>query len=84
VLFRSSEPKPPPQAPADLLAALAADETAHRHFEAFPPSQRREYIEWVTEAKRAETRARRLAVTVEQCAEGKALHWRYERPRKPA
>lgn len=81
--IRKSEPRPPPEPPSDLLDALAAEPAALARFQAFPPSQRREYVEWITEARRADTRARRLATTVAQCAEGKALNWRYERPRKP-
>ena len=36
-----------------------------------------DYVEWITEAKRPDTRARRLARTIDQLAEGKALHWKY-------
>lgn len=46
-------------------------------FEAFSPSQRREYAEWVAEAKRPETKATRVAKTLAQVAEGKALNWKY-------
>ena len=44
-----------------------------------PPSHRREYIEWITGAKQAETRARRIAKTIEQVAAGKSQNWKYER-----
>ena len=71
--------KPPLRAPADLTRALAANVDAKRHFDAFPPGQRREYIEWLTEAKRPETREKRLAQTIEWLAEGKRRHWKYER-----
>ena len=47
-------------------------------FDAFAPSHKREYIEWITEAKREETRAKRLAQAVEWMAEGKRRHWKYE------
>jgi uncharacterized protein YdeI (YjbR/CyaY-like superfamily) len=45
------------------------------------PSHRRDYIEWITEAKQAETRARRLAQAIEWLAEGKSRNWKYERKR---
>ncbi len=80
--IRKTEPRPPPEAPADLLAALAANPAARRHFDAFPPSHRREYIEWIEGAKRPETRARRIETAVAQCAEGKSQNWKYERPRE--
>jgi uncharacterized protein YdeI (YjbR/CyaY-like superfamily) len=69
--------KPPPQAPADLLAALKKNKKALATFEAFSPSCKREYIEWLAEAKREETRAKRLAQAVEWIAEGKQRNWKY-------
>ena len=56
--------------PADLRAALAADPQADENFQAFPPSTRRTILEWITLAKRAETRSRRIAETVAQAAAG--------------
>jgi uncharacterized protein YdeI (YjbR/CyaY-like superfamily) len=64
--------------PADLKAALARSKKARAAFAAFPPGQRREYIEWITEAKRPETRAKRVAQTIEWVAEGKKRNWKYE------
>ena len=75
---RKSAPKPPPQTPDDLAAALAKNEVAQTTFDAFPPGCRREYIEWIVEAKREETRAKRLAQAVEWLAEGKRRNWKYE------
>lgn len=63
--------KPPPVTPDDLAAALAAVPEAATHFAAFPPGCRREYIDWITEAKTAPTRAKRIAATVAWSAEGK-------------
>lgn len=54
--------------PADLRAALAQSPTAADHFHAFPPSTRRAILEWITLAKRPETRASRIARTVTQAA----------------
>ena len=64
--------------PQDLRAAIDADAAAKATFDAFPPSCQREYVEWVTEAKRDETRAKRLAQTVAWLAEGKKRNWKYE------
>jgi Bacteriocin-protection, YdeI or OmpD-Associated/Domain of unknown function (DUF1905) len=57
--------------PADLRAALAAQPEAKKAFSALSFTHRREYVEWVEEAKRPETRARRIAGTVERVREGK-------------
>lgn len=65
--------------PADLAAALKKNKQAATTFAGFSPSHRKEYIEWITEAKREETRQKRLATTLEQLAEGKALRWKYEK-----
>ena len=64
--------------PADLAAALKKSPKAKAIFDGFPPGRRREYAEWITEAKREETRARRLATAVEWIAQGKARNWKYE------
>jgi len=64
--------------PKDLAAALAKSATAREHFDAFSPSARREYIEWITEAKAPETRLRRLTTAVEWIGEGKRRNWKYE------
>ena len=70
--------KPFPQEPDDLVAALRKNKAAQATYEAFPPSCKREYVEWITEAKREETRAKRLAQAVEWMAEGKRRNWKYE------
>lgn len=75
---RKSAPKPPPETPEDLVAALKKNKPAQATFDAFPPSCKREYIEWIVEAKREETRTKRLAQTVEWLAEGKRRNWKYE------
>ena len=58
--------------PADLRAALAEDPAAKEAFAALSYTHRREYVEWIAEAKRPETRARRVAGTVEHVREGKS------------
>jgi uncharacterized protein YdeI (YjbR/CyaY-like superfamily) len=72
-------PGPPVVAPDDLTAALKGNKKAQAVFDAFPPSHRREYIEWITEAKTAATRQRRLDTAMEWIAEGKGRNWKYER-----
>ena len=63
--------------PTDLAAMLKKNKVAAATFEKFSPSQRREYLEWITEAKRPETREKRLLTTLEWLAEGKTRHWKY-------
>lgn len=74
-------PKAPPRAPADLQKALRANAGAQATFKTLSPSHRREYIEWITEAKTAATRQRRVATTIEWLVRGKSRNWKYERKR---
>jgi uncharacterized protein YdeI (YjbR/CyaY-like superfamily) len=69
--------KKPVVVPADFRAALAKNRKAATTFVDFSPSHRREYIEWITEAKRAETRQARIEQAIAQLAEGKSRHWKY-------
>lgn len=64
--------------PADLKKALAPNDKAAAAFKALAPSHRREYISWVIEAKRPETRAKRIETAVAWLGEGKRLNWKYE------
>lgn len=75
------KPKPRPvlRVPADLRDALAGNAAARATFDGFSPSARRDYIEWLVEAKREDTRARRLAQAVEWMAEGRTRHWKYQK-----
>lgn len=70
-------PRPPPKAPADLLAALKKNKKALATYETFGPGAKREYVDWITEAKREDTRAKRLAQAVEWMAGGKQRNWKY-------
>jgi uncharacterized protein YdeI (YjbR/CyaY-like superfamily) len=70
-------PKSETAAPDDLVTALKKNAKARKTFDAFSPSHRREYVEWITEAKRETTRAQRLATTIEWLTEGKPLRWKY-------
>ena len=72
------KPKPTLDLPADLGVALKANAAAQGHWDAFSPGKRRDYIEWVLEAKREETRAKRIETIVAQVAEGKDRNWKYK------
>jgi uncharacterized protein YdeI (YjbR/CyaY-like superfamily) len=74
-----SAPKPAVTPPAYFMAAVKKNRKAFAAFAAFSPSHRREYVEWVTEAKTDATRDKRLAQTVTWLAEGKSRNWKYER-----
>lgn len=75
---QKAKPRPDLPVPADLGDALKRSKKAATAWAAFSPSGRREYIEWITEAKRPETRESRLLTTIEWVAEGKARHWKYQ------
>ena len=70
-------PKPPLKTPAAFATALKKNRKAQANFDAFPPSHKREYIEWITDAKQEATRERRIDTAVEWIAEGKQRNWKY-------
>ncbi|HEX8691208.1 MAG TPA: YdeI/OmpD-associated family protein [Longimicrobium sp.] len=74
---KPKEPRPEAEVPGDLAAALEENEQARATFERFSPSNRREYVDWITEAKSEATRQKRLAQAVEWMAEGKVRNWKY-------
>lgn len=65
--------------PVDLQDALAQNAEAKAVFEAFSASHKWEYVEWISEAKREETRKRRVDQTIQQLLEKKSMHWKYDR-----
>ena len=71
-------PKPPLKIHPEFAAALKKNKKASASFEAFPPGCKREYVEWIADAKRDETREKRIATAVEWIAEGKKRNWKYE------
>ncbi|MDI1242946.1 MAG: YdeI/OmpD-associated family protein [bacterium] len=81
-------PKKPAAVKADVIvpdalaAALAQNKKASAAFDKFSPSHRREYVEWVTEAKTEPTRNKRIATTIEWLIEGKSRNWKYESTKK--
>ena len=70
--------KKPIAVPDYFLAALKKNKKALTAFENFSPSCKREYIEWITEAKREETRDSRLKTAIEWIAKGKSRYWKYQ------
>jgi uncharacterized protein YdeI (YjbR/CyaY-like superfamily) len=75
---RALKRKPPPKAPPYLVAALRKNAKARATYGRLTPGQRREYVDWLTEAKQDATRERRLALTVEWLAAGKQRNWKYQ------
>lgn len=76
----ASKRKPRPvKVPAYFAAELRKNSKAHTAFTAFPPSHRREYVDWVESAKTDETRQRRLATAIQWISSGKSRNWKYER-----
>ena len=79
------EKNPPPAVkkalvvPDDLERALDNNPDARATFDRFSPSKRKEYVEWIEEAKSEGTRAKRLQQAIEWMAEGKARNWKYEK-----
>lgn len=67
--------------PPDLRAALRRHAKARAAFESFSPSGRQDYLQWLAEAKRPETRNRRLKTAIEWMEQGKPHKWRYEAKR---
>ncbi len=65
--------------PDMLASALKKNKAARATFDQFPNSCKKEYIEWITEAKTDTTRDKRLATTLEWLAEGKRRNWKYEK-----
>jgi uncharacterized protein YdeI (YjbR/CyaY-like superfamily) len=63
--------------PSDLEAALKKNPKAKKTFDDFSYSHKKEYVEWITDAKRAETRQRRLTTAIPWIAQGKPQNWKY-------
>lgn len=76
---RKPMPRDALEVPDDLAAALEKHQAAKAAFDGFAPSHRREYLEWIVEARREETRTKRIVQAVEWLGEGKRRNWKYER-----
>ena len=70
--------KAPARVPAEFAGALKKNKKARLAFDAFSPSHKREYVEWIAEAKREETRQQRIQTAVKWIAEGRSRNWKYE------
>jgi uncharacterized protein YdeI (YjbR/CyaY-like superfamily) len=74
---KKKPPRPEPAVPDYFQSALNKNKKALATFTTFSPSHKREYIEWLTEAKQDTTRQKRLAQAIEWLAEGKPRNWKY-------
>lgn len=68
-----------PEAPLELISALNVNATAKATYDGFSNTNKKEYIDWINEAKTEETKSKRLATTIEWLAEGKIRNWKYLR-----
>jgi uncharacterized protein YdeI (YjbR/CyaY-like superfamily) len=75
---RALKRKPPPKTPPYLVAALKKNAKAHATFGRLTPGKQREYVDWLVEAKRPETRERRLAEAMKLLAAGRERYWKYQ------
>lgn len=76
---RTKTAKPAVAVHPEFAAALRNHPAAKRTLDGFAPSHRREYLEWIADAKQDATRARRIEQAIEWLAEGKQRHWKYQR-----
>ena len=78
---KKSRPRPSAKqkliVPTDLKDALQKNAKARKTFENFSYSHRKEYVQWITDAKREETRKRRLQTAIQWLARGKPQNWKY-------
>ena len=75
-----SKPKPIKRklsTPGYLMTVLRKNKKALTAFENFSPSHKKEYIEWITEAKTEETRTKRLETAITWMSKGKSRNWKY-------
>jgi len=76
---KETAPKAAIEMPADFAGLLAANPTALDMYNKYSPSHKREYLEWIIEAKSEPTRQKRMETAVEWISEGKSRHWKYQR-----
>ncbi|RPD39376.1 YdeI/OmpD-associated family protein [Chitinophaga barathri] len=74
---KAAAPKKELVVPEELLAALKKNKTALKVWDAWSYSHKKEYSEWIAEAKTDATREKRVAKAVEQIAEAKDRNWKY-------
>ncbi|HEY9534568.1 MAG TPA: YdeI/OmpD-associated family protein [Mucilaginibacter sp.] len=71
-------PKAPIDMPDYFAAALETNTQALATFQNFSPSNKREYLEWIVEAKTEATRQKRIETALEWMSEGKSRNWKYK------
>jgi len=71
-------PKPPAELHPEFAEALARAPNAKSTLDAFPPGARREYLDWIAEAKQDATRQKRISDAIQWLSEGKRRNWKYE------
>jgi uncharacterized protein YdeI (YjbR/CyaY-like superfamily) len=76
---RSKQTSSAIEIPDYITAELTKHPKAKSTFDNFSPSHKKEYVQWITEAKREETRNKRMATMMEWLAEGKGINWKYEK-----
>jgi len=77
---KETAPKAPIKMPVDFADLLAANPKAQEVYNKFSPSHKREYLEWIVDAKTDVTRQKRMQAAIEQIVEGKSRHWKYQAP----
>ena len=65
--------------PDYFIKALSKNKKAKQTFESFAYSHKKEYLQWIAEAKTEETRNKRIAAAVEMMSEGKSRNWKYSK-----
>ena len=75
---RAPKPKVELETPDYFVTALKKNKKAHAAFEAFPPSHKREYVQWIADAKTDATREKRILQALEWIGEGKSRNWKYQ------
>jgi uncharacterized protein YdeI (YjbR/CyaY-like superfamily) len=71
--------KPTVKMTTGFASGLRKNKKAAAAFAVFSPSSKREYVEWIAEAKRPETRDKRIATAIAWIAEGKQRNWKYQK-----
>ncbi len=67
------------EVPANVMTAIKKNKLALATFTAFSPSHKREYINWITEAKTEATKEKRITQMIEWLEEGKDRNWKYRK-----
>jgi uncharacterized protein YdeI (YjbR/CyaY-like superfamily) len=76
---KTTRSTPPPQIPSDIVKLLKKDKTVFKNFESLSNSHKKEYIDWITEAKTDDTRQKRLSTAMTWIGEGKSRNWKYSK-----